>query len=106
MLEVAGGPWDMRPGGRTSPSDAFGPVAVFGDNPPAQGGASAAGASAAAADLPAAEVPRPDDDLADIANADAMMKKFGASMGCPRCEKGTGVHTHACRARMLSRMAS
>ena len=68
MLEVAGVGWDARPGGRTSPSDAFGPVPVFGDNPPVQGGASAAGASAAAAELPAAEVPRPDDDWANIAN--------------------------------------
>ena len=30
---------------------------------------------------------------------DAMVKKFGASMGCARCQNGAG--THACRARML-----
>ena len=34
-----------------------------------------------------------------------MMEKFGASMGCPRCQNGMGTHTHACRARVLSSMA-
>ena len=63
--------------------------------------------------------PQPDDDWADIANTpitargrrmyitDAMVKKFGASMGCPRLPDRSGhAHTHACRARMLSSMAS
>ena len=35
-----------------------------------------------------------------------MVKKFGASMGCPRCHNGTGTQTHACRARKLSSMAA
>ena len=44
VLEVAGCPWDLRPVRRTSPPDAFSPVAVFGDHAPA---AQAAGAAAA-----------------------------------------------------------
>ena len=52
--KVAGCPWQMRPVGRTSPPDAFGRVAVFGDHAPA---AQAAGTAAAEAELPAAEPP-------------------------------------------------
>ena len=64
------------------------------------------------------EPPQPDDDRAGFANrpptasgrrmyiADAMVQKFGASMSCPRCQNATGTHTHACRARTLSSMAS
>ena len=115
ILEVVGCPWDMRPVGRTSPPDAFIRVAVFGDHAPA---AQAAGTAAAEAELPAAEPPQPDDDWADIANTpitvsgrrlyitDAMVKRFGASMSCPRCQNGTGTHSNACRARMLGSMAS
>ena len=95
ILEVAGCPWDMRPVGRTSPPDAFSRVAVFGDHAPA---AQAAGTAAAEAELPAAEPPQPGDDWTDIANTpitasgrrvyitDAMVKKFGVMMGCPRCQ--------------------
>ena len=36
----------------------------------------------------------------------AVMKKFDASMGCPRYQNGTSTHTHAYRARMLSSIAS
>ena len=91
-----------RPVGRTPPLDAFGRVAVFGDHALA---APVAGAAVAEAELPAAEPPQPDDDWADIANTpitgsgrrtyitDAMVKKFGASMGCPRCQNGAGT-TH------------
>ena len=115
ILEVAGCPWDVRPVGRTSPPDAFSRVAVFGDHAPA---AQAAGTAAAEAELPAAEPPQPGDDWTDIANTpitasgrrvyitDAMVKKFGVTMGCPRCQNGTGTHSDACRARMLSSMAS
>ena len=90
----------MRPAGRTTPLDAVSRVAVFGDHVPA---AQAAGTAAAEAELPAAEPPQPGDDWTDIANTpiratgrrvnitDAMVKKFAASMGCPRCQNGTGV---------------
>ena len=116
IFEVAGCPWEMRPRGRTSPPDAFSRVAVFGGATAAQ----AAGTAAAEAELSAAEPP--DDDWANIANSpftasgrrmfitDAMVRKFGASMGCPRCQNGTGTHMrveHACsavwRRRPLSR---
>ena len=115
ILEVAGCPWDMRPVGRTSPPDAFSRVAVFGDHGSA---AQATGAAAAEAKLPAAEPPQPGDDWTDIVITpitasgrrvyitDAMVKKFGVTMGCPRCQNGTGTHSDACRARMLSSMAS
>ena len=115
ILEVAGCCWDMRPVDRTSPLDAFSRAALFGDHAPA---AQAAGTVAAEAELPAAAPPQPDDDWADTANTpikasgrrmhitDAMVRKFGASMGWPRCQNGTGTHTHACRARMLSSAAS
>ena len=115
ILDVAGCPWDMRPVGRTSPPDAFSRVGVFGDHAPA---AQAAGTAAAEAELPAAEPPQPGDDWTDIANTpitasgrrvyitDAMVKKFGVTMGCPRCQNGTGTHSDSCRARMLSSMAS
>ena len=65
-----------------------------------------------------AEPPQPDDDWEDIANTpiiargrrlyitDAMVKKFGATKGCPRCQNGTGTHYNACRTRMLSSMTS
>ena len=77
---VAGCPCDMRPVCCTSPPDA--------------------------AELLAAEPPQPDDGWADMANTPitasgrrihitvAMVKKFGASMSCPRCQNGTGTHTH------------
>ena len=115
ILEVAGCCWDMRPVARTSPLDASSRVAVFGDHALA---AQAARTTAAEVELPAAAPPQPDDDWADIANTpikasgrrmhitDAMVRKFGASVGCPRCQNGTGTHTHACRARMLSSAAS
>ena len=115
ILEVAGCLRDTRPVGRTSSPDAFSRVAVFGHHAPA---APAAGTAAAEADLPAEEPPQPDAGWTDIAKTpitasrrrmyttDAMVKKFGASMGCPRCQNGTGTHTDACRARMLSSMAS
>ena len=89
----------MRPVDRTSPPDAFCRVAVFEDHPPALIVALAPGASAAAAEVPRLD----DDDWADTANTpitasgrrkyitDAMMNKFGASMGCPRCG-----HAHTC----------
>ena len=95
--------------------DAFSRVAVFGDHAP---GAQAAGTEAAEAELPAAEPPQPGDDWTDIANTpitasgrrvyitDAMVKKFGVPMGCPRCQNGIGTHSDAFRSRMLSSMAS
>ena len=49
ILEVAGCPWDMRPVGRTSPSDASSRVAVFGDHAPA---AQAVGTAATEEELP------------------------------------------------------
>ena len=116
ILKVAGCPWDMRPVGRTSPPDAFSRIAMFGDHAPA---APVVGAAAAEAELPAVEPPQPDDDWGDVANTpiaasgrtmyitDGMVKKFGASMGFPRCQNGAGTHTYnACRARMLSSVAS
>ena len=115
ILEDAGCLWDMIPVGRTSPPDAFSRVSVCGDHAPAL---QAAGTAAAEAELPAAEPPQPGDDWTDIANTPitasgrrvyitgAMVKKFGVTMGCPRCQNGTGTHSDACRARMLSSMAS
>ena len=97
ILEVAGCPWDVRPVGRTSPPDAFSRVAVFGD--PASV-VRADGTTAAEAELPTAEPPQQVDDWTDIANTpitasgrrlyitDAMVKKFGVTMGCPRYHNG------------------
>ena len=81
--------------------------------------APAPGAGAAAeAELPAAEPLQPDDDWAVFATTpitasgrrmyitDAMVNKFGASMGCPRCQNGPGTLTYACRACVLRSMAS
>ena len=80
---------------------------MFGDRALA---APAAGTAAAEAELPGAEPPQPDEDCADIANTpatasgrrmhitDAMVRKFGASMGRPRCRNGMGTPTRAERA--------
>ena len=88
---------------------------MFGDHAPA---AQAAGTTAAEAELPTAESPQSGDDWTEIANTpitasgrrvyitDAMVKKFGVTMGCPRCQNGTGTHSDASRARMLSSTAS
>ena len=104
ILEVAGCPWDMAPVGRTSPPDAFSSVAVFGDRAPV---VQAAGTAAAEAELSAAEPPQPDDYWADIAITpitasgrrmcitDAMVRKFGASMGCPQTPERNR-HAHTC----------
>ena len=85
ILKVAGCLWDMSPFGRSLPA--------------------ALSAGAAAAELPAAEAPQPVDGFSDMADtpmtasgrkmfvSDAMVKNFGASMGCPRCQNGAGTHT-------------
>ena len=114
ILEVAGCP--RASGHEASRSlDAFSRVAVFGDHAPA---AQAAGTAAAEAELPTAEPPQPGDDWTghrehadhsqwtQVYITDAMVKKFGVTMGCPRCQNGTDTHSDACRARMLSSMAS
>ena len=100
---------------RTSPPDAFSRVAVFGDHAPA---AQAAGT----------QQPKRNCQLRNHrsqtttkrtlrtlpsrpagAGCTSLMRWRGnsvASMRCPRYQNGTGTHTRACRARMLSRMAS
>ena len=35
---------------------------------------------------------------------EGMVKKYGVTMGCPRCETGVGSHSATCRARMISAM--
>ena len=94
--KVGGCPWDTRPVGRTSPTDAFsrvGRVWRYGspENP------APTGTAATEAGLPTAEALQPDDGWADTANTstasgrrmhitDAMVK-FGASMGSTRCKR-------------------
>ena len=93
ILEVAGRPWDMRrlvAPHRLVPSAEMQCLEIHAPAAPA------AGAAAAEAELPVEEPPQPDDDRAGFANtpptasgrrmyiADAMVKKFGASMSCPR----------------------
>ena len=91
--------------GRTSPPDTLSRVAVFGDHEGAEDPAQAPETATAAAELVAVEALRPHDDWADKANTqvtasvrrmyitDAMVKKFGASMSCPRCQNGAATHT-------------